>query len=98
MRCDFTPARSSVRIFGRSPSETSSGRVAWPKGPLNVYGGCDQMSKCTWFLHIRCGCAPLDRQSRERMYASGDTEYQVLVLFPNGSSPPATTRFALLTA
>src|SRR5207253_4647536 len=97
-RWSLTAAVSSARIFGRSPSETSSARLAWPNGPLKEYGWCDQTSKWTVLRHVRCGCVPFDRQSSDRMYASGETAFQVFALLPNGSRPPATTRFALLTA
>src|SRR3954453_7134016 len=42
-----TPALSTARIRGRSPSSTSSGWMACPNGPPNVYGWCDHASKWT---------------------------------------------------
>ena len=47
---------SRARIFGRSPSETSSVRFAWPKGPPNVYGWCDQTSNWTFVEHVAPNC------------------------------------------
>src|SRR5690242_5237699 len=97
----FTPAFSNARILGRSPSSTSSGFFAFPNGPPNVYGWCDQASKCTGVVHVACGCAPFERQRKERMNASGDTECHLCFLlfgWANGSSPPATTMFVGSTA
>src|SRR5947208_1290880 len=84
-----TPASRTAFISGRSPIETSFARKAWWVGPPAVYGSVDQMSKWTRAEHVAWACRPADRQSSERMNASGATAVEI----PNGASPPATTRF-----
>ena len=78
-----------------------TGRFALPNGPPKVYGWCDQTSNLILSWHVACGCAPFERQSSERIQGSGQAENHFCFLvfgWPNGSRPPATTRFAGSTA
>src|SRR4051812_22951127 len=70
-RCSRTPALSTERILGRSPSSTFPGAFALPKAPPQVYGWCDQTSNLILSSHVVCGCAPFETQSSERIQGSG---------------------------
>ena len=77
---DRTPAFSTARIFGRSPSSTSSGASRARTAPRRCTDDATRRRSAPALLQVACGCEPFERQSSERMKASGADRVPLLLV------------------
>src|SRR5204862_1073844 len=87
-------AASSVLTFGRSPSDTSSGRPALSVGPPAVYGCVDHTSK--WTVSPQVGFGATGSLLMQRTFCMNNNgPIATTPLVPEkGLVPPAMTRLS----